>query len=130
MSLCDKGEYCGKHYKLFGINRHLNGDCSPKELKKRYRKLSLLIHPDKNPGKEAPRAFSLLTDGYNCLMNSDCKDTYDAQLNNMEKQEVFRRATHLRQVTIYLQHALENAYYYVSWTAAAIEQGKLSRRAS
>lgn len=99
-------------------------DCSPKEIKKRYRKLSLLLHPDKNPGKEAPRAFSVLTDGYNCLMNSDCKDTYDSQLLGMEHQEGIRRATHLRQAAVYLQHSLENVYYYVSWAAAAIEHGE------
>jgi hypothetical protein len=118
-----KGEYCGKHYKIFGLNRHFND--STKEIKKRYRKLSLLLHPDKNPGQESPRAFSVLTDGYNCLMSSECKGKYDAHLHSMERQEVSRRETQVRQVAVYLQQAFGNVLYYVSWAAASIEQGKL-----
>jgi hypothetical protein len=119
-----KGEYCGKHYKIFGLNRHFNE--STKEIKKRYRKLSLLLHPDKNPAQEAPRAFSALTDGYNCLMSSECKGTYDEHLHMMERQEVVRRETQLRQVAVFLQRGLENMFYYVSWAATSIDQGKLN----
>mmetsp|Transcript_9089 Transcript_9089/g.17046 ORF Transcript_9089/g.17046 Transcript_9089/m.17046 type:complete len:243 (-) Transcript_9089:6-734(-) len=117
-----KGEYCGKHYKVFGLNRHANE--SSKEIKKRYRKLSLLLHPDKNPGPESPRAFSILTDGYNCLMNSDCKDQYDEQLEELESQEVMRRKEIVRRVKELCQRTVERVHYHMSRFAMQIERGK------
>ena len=118
-----KGEYCGKHYKIFGLNRHKND--SAKEIKKRYRKLSLLLHPDKNPGKNAPKAFSVLTEGYDCLMSGECKAEYDEKLNSLEKQEIIRRESFIREVTLHLRNTFNTIYTNVLNIAATIEQGKI-----
>ena len=120
-----RGEYCGKHYKIFGLNRHLN-DTTTKEIKKRYRKLSLLLHPDKNPGEQAPRAFSILTEGYNCLMSQTCRGAYDEQLAVLETQEGQRREAQLRQVTMHVQQALEAVFHYLTLAATSIDQGGFS----
>jgi hypothetical protein len=117
-----KGQYCGKHYKIFGLNRHMNE--SSKEIKKRYRKLSLLLHPDKNPGREAPRAFSILTDGYNCLMNKECKDSYDKQLHSLESDEAIRREALLNRAKELSKQILERLHFHISRIAASIEQSK------
>lgn len=117
-----KGEHCGKHYKIFGLNRHLNESTS-KEIKKRYRKLSLLLHPDKNSGQDAPEAFSFLTDGYNCLTNSECRSDYDAYLHNQELSLRKRREAQVLQMSAHLQGALEIFMHYMSWAAVSIEQG-------
>jgi hypothetical protein len=44
---------------------------SSSELNKAYRKLSLLVHPDKAPGPEARQAFEQLKQAYNELKDTD-----------------------------------------------------------
>jgi hypothetical protein len=44
---------------------------SSSDLNKAYRKLSLLVHPDKAPGPEARQAFEQLKEAYNELRDSD-----------------------------------------------------------
>jgi len=44
---------------------------SSSELNKAYRKLSLLVHPDKMPGPEARQAFEQLKEAYNVLGDTD-----------------------------------------------------------
>jgi DnaJ family protein C protein 8 len=44
---------------------------SSSELSKAYRKLSLLVHPDKAPGPEARQAFEQLKQAYNELKDAD-----------------------------------------------------------
>lgn len=113
-----KGHFCGKHYKIFGLNRHFN---DTKEIKKRYRKLSLLLHPDKNPGEDASTAFSALSEGYECLMDPDCRVTYDEKLAVLEKEEQMRREKQLQYISKHLKKCFENFYYYLSWTATVID---------
>jgi DnaJ family protein C protein 8 len=44
---------------------------SSSELNKAYRKLSLLVHPDKAPGPESRQAFEQLKQAYHELKNAD-----------------------------------------------------------
>eukprot|EP00879_Flechtneria_rotunda_P006158 GHRR01006475.1.p1 GENE.GHRR01006475.1~~GHRR01006475.1.p1 ORF type:complete len:250 (+),score=97.76 GHRR01006475.1:677-1426(+) len=44
---------------------------SSSEVSKAYRKLSILVHPDKNPGPDARQAFEQLKQAYNELRDSD-----------------------------------------------------------
>lgn len=44
---------------------------SSSEVSKAYRKLSLLVHPDKAPGPEARKAFEQLKQAYNELKDAD-----------------------------------------------------------
>jgi hypothetical protein len=52
-------------------------------VKKRYRELALLYHPDKNPrNKHAEEYFKILTQGYNLLSEPEDKELYDRHLKN------------------------------------------------
>lgn len=52
-------------------------------VKKRYRALAKLYHPDRNPkNKHAEEYFKILTQGYNILSEADKKAEYDALLRN------------------------------------------------
>ncbi|MFM6982692.1 MAG: J domain-containing protein [Chitinophagaceae bacterium] len=52
-------------------------------VKRRYRELALLYHPDKNPNnKVAEEYFKVLTQGYNILSEPDKKSEYDDLLRN------------------------------------------------
>lgn len=50
-------------------------------VKRKYRELALLYHPDKNPGDSAAEEFfKILTQGYNILSEPEKKFTYDSIL--------------------------------------------------
>jgi hypothetical protein len=52
-------------------------------VKRRYRELALLYHPDKNPNnKVAEEYFKILTQGYNILSEPEKKAEYDELLKN------------------------------------------------
>lgn len=50
------------------------------ELKKKYRQLALLIHPDKNPHPDAKEAFDLLQDAYSTLTDAESRRSYHSEL--------------------------------------------------
>eukprot|EP01100_Stratorugosa_tubuloviscum_P011085 TRINITY_DN486_c0_g1_i4.p1 TRINITY_DN486_c0_g1~~TRINITY_DN486_c0_g1_i4.p1 ORF type:complete len:324 (-),score=153.60 TRINITY_DN486_c0_g1_i4:53-1024(-) len=55
------------HFEVLG----LSADSTHEEIKKKFRKLSLLIHPDKNPQNEkAQIAFDTISKAYQCLQDS------------------------------------------------------------
>ena len=58
-------------------------------VKKRYRELALLYHPDKNPNnKTAEEYFKVITQGYNVLSEPDQKYYYDYMLMGDRKSVV------------------------------------------
>uniref|UniRef100_A0A6C0I1M0 J domain-containing protein n=1 Tax=viral metagenome TaxID=1070528 RepID=A0A6C0I1M0_9ZZZZ len=62
------------YYKILEISR----DASSEEIKKAYRKLSMIHHPDKNGNKEESTIkFKLLASAYETLGNPDKKKLYD-----------------------------------------------------
>lgn len=46
------------------------------EIKKKFRLLSMLVHPDKNKHEKAAQAFALLDKAYKTLMDVDQRRTY------------------------------------------------------
>ncbi|CAD5223169.1 unnamed protein product [Bursaphelenchus okinawaensis] len=60
----------------------IDSDCTIEEAKKRYKRLSILVHPDKNPDdrERAQRAFDILKRAITKLENPDelarCKEVY------------------------------------------------------
>ena len=65
------------YYDILGVKQ----DATQDEIKKAFRKLSLIYHPDKNPGnKEAEEKFKELTEANNILSNPEKRQQYDMEL--------------------------------------------------
>lgn len=63
------------YYKILGLEK----DASDQEIKKAYRKLAIVHHPDKNPGDEAAaERFKDVGEAYECLSDSQKRDRYDS----------------------------------------------------
>ncbi|KAK4610391.1 hypothetical protein CLAFUW4_13539 [Fulvia fulva] len=63
-------------YDILGLES-VRTTCSDGEIKKAYRKLSLLTHPDKNGYPGADEAFKLVSRAFQVLSDSDKKQKYD-----------------------------------------------------
>jgi len=62
------------YYQGLGVQK----DASAEEIKKAYRKMAMLYHPDKNPGdKAAEDKFKEAAEAYDILSNADKKARYD-----------------------------------------------------
>ena len=62
------------HYSLLGVNRN----SSPLDIKRRYKKLSLQLHPDKNPNDpDAPAKFDRVKKAYDVLMDMEFREVYN-----------------------------------------------------
>jgi len=67
------------YYKILDIDENASQD----EIKKKYRKLSLLHHPDKNPGNtEAEEKFKIINSAYGILGDVDKRKQYDMERKN------------------------------------------------
>lgn len=69
------------YYEILGIKdseKNLNEEEFKTILKKKYRDLSKVYHPDKNPNnKEAEEKFKEINEAYECLSDSNKKNNYD-----------------------------------------------------
>ena len=64
------------YYSILGLNKNSNID----EIKKTYRKLALLYHPDKNKGdKRKEEKFKQISEAYSVLGDQTSKKQYDTQ---------------------------------------------------
>lgn len=62
------------YYKILGVDRNSSDD----DIKKSYRKLAMLYHPDRNPDdKEAERKFKEIAEAYSILGYKDKRSHYD-----------------------------------------------------
>ncbi|GJN36186.1 hypothetical protein PR202_gb25026 [Eleusine coracana subsp. coracana] len=61
------------YYKVLGVSRGATDD----ELKKAYRRLAMMYHPDKNPSPEADSLFKQLSEAYSVLRDPQRRAVYD-----------------------------------------------------
>lgn len=74
-------------YDVMGVNRNM----SEGNMKKRYWKLSLMVHPDKCLHPQAHQAFIKLNKAYKELQDPDKKKALDEQIKAREEKEEFKR---------------------------------------
>ncbi|KAF9451883.1 chaperone regulator [Macrolepiota fuliginosa MF-IS2] len=71
--------------KAFKLNAYdildLDVSATPEEIKKKYRQLSLFIHPDKTPHARAPEAFDILKKAESELSDKNKREELDAVIN-------------------------------------------------
>ena len=62
------------YYEVLGVQK----GATKEEIKKGYRKLAVMYHPDKNPGnKEAEDKFKEATEAYEVLSDDQKRQIYD-----------------------------------------------------
>lgn len=72
------------YYKILGVEK----DASENEIKKAYRKLAVVHHPDKNPGDEGAHArFQDIQEANETLSDSAKRERYDSGIDLMEPGE-------------------------------------------
>lgn len=72
------------YYKVLGVPRDVN----EVGIKKAYRKLALIVHPDKNKATEAGEAgeaFKVVAAAYACLKDASKRRTHDESLPTVSK---------------------------------------------
>ncbi|KAG6813947.1 hypothetical protein H0H92_005202 [Tricholoma furcatifolium] len=71
--------------KAFKLNPYdildIDERATPEEVKRRYKQLSLFIHPDKTPHPRAPEAFDILKKAESELSDKDKREDLDAVIN-------------------------------------------------
>lgn len=116
-----KGELCGAHYKVLGLDR--KGKLPDKtEIKKAYRQRSLEVHPDKNPSPEAAAAFKVVQDAYECLSDERCKEQYEYKLERDEERITYQRQLVTDRFFRKSQEILLRANYYATMGANYLYQ--------
>ncbi len=74
------------YYKLLGVEK----DASENEIKKAYRKLAIVHHPDKNPDDEsAAEKFKEIGEAYECLSDEQKRARYDSGEDLIDPGEMF-----------------------------------------
>ena len=71
------------YYEVLGVSE--NADVS--EIKKKYRKLAIKYHPDRNSGDEnATKKFQEVTEAYEILGDEKKREEYDCRRKNIQSQ--------------------------------------------
>ncbi|KAK3113815.1 hypothetical protein LTR53_008522 [Teratosphaeriaceae sp. CCFEE 6253] len=74
------------YYKILGVEK----DCQEQEIKRAYRKLAVIHHPDKNPGDEGAEArFKDIQEAHETLIDAQKRERYDSGVDLMEPGEGF-----------------------------------------
>ena len=89
-------------YTRLGVTR----DSNPLAIKRAYKKLSLQLHPDKNPSPDATDQFDAVKQAYDTLMDMELRDVY----NKFGKEGIDRNKRYDE-----TQFLLETGIFYVSY---------------
>jgi hypothetical protein len=106
------------YYSKLGITR----SSSPLDVKRAYKKLSLILHPDKNKDPDASDQFDALKQAYDVLMDQELREVY-----NKFGKEGIRQNKRFSET----QFLMEVAIFYVSYGVLAfmLTMGKKSGEA-
>lgn len=78
------------YYEILEVSR----TSTTEEIKKSYRRIALLVHPDKNQEKGSEEAFKALSAAFSCLSDTWTRQQYDLGLGSTaEVQDHVRRRT-------------------------------------
>jgi curved DNA-binding protein CbpA len=93
------------YYELFGVSHPIQ-ESNESELKKNYRKLCLIVHPDKNRGKSYERLtqelFELIGSAYAVLIDKEKEREYYLQ---KQPQQTFHKRSAPEEVPVYHRHS-------------------------
>ncbi|GMN46904.1 hypothetical protein TIFTF001_016084 [Ficus carica] len=93
----------GKILSCFKLNPfeylNISFDASPEEVKKQYRKLSLLVHPDKCKHPQAKEAFGALAKAQQLLLDEQERDYILSQVNAAKDELRAKRKKRLKKDT-------------------------------
>ncbi|KAL2018895.1 hypothetical protein VTK56DRAFT_10262 [Thermocarpiscus australiensis] len=74
------------YYKILGIDKN----ATDQEIKKAYRKLAIIHHPDKNPGDENAEArFKDISEAYETLIDPQKRERYDSGVDLADPADMF-----------------------------------------
>jgi DnaJ homolog subfamily C member 7 len=74
------------YYKILGVEK----DASEPAIKKAYRKLAVVHHPDKNPNDpDAENRFKDIQEAHECLSDAQKRERYDSGVDLMDPAEQF-----------------------------------------
>ena len=90
------------YYSRLGVTRASN----PLEIKRAYKKLSLQLHPDKNPAPDAMDQFDQVKQAYDVLMDMELREVY----NKFGKEGIDSKKRYNES-----QFLLEVGIFYVTW---------------
>jgi len=90
------------YYVQLGVTRASN----PLEIKRAYKKLSLQLHPDKNPSPDAVNQFDAVKQAYDGLMDLELREVY----NKFGKEGIQSNKRYNE-----TQFLMEVAIFYVTW---------------
>lgn len=90
------------YYAKLGVTRNSN----PLEIKRAYKRLSLELHPDKNPSPDASDQFDQVKKAYDTLMDMEFREVY----NKFGKEGVENNKRYDE-----MQFLVEAAVFYVTW---------------
>ena len=89
----------------------VGAEASEEEIKKKFRMLSILVHPDKCRDEKAPDAFHLLEQAYKTLMDPEKRRLYQRVMREAkERVEYERKKENLRRVTLGLDALPEETF--------------------
>jgi curved DNA-binding protein CbpA len=108
------------HYKIL----KLEFDCSEVEIKRQYRKLAFILHPDKNGGSiKSEEEFKQLVNAYEILSDFNSRVKYDIEYLNyktVENQSRVPNSTKFNSERNNQQKKSSPILYYFIWILIAV----------
>lgn len=92
-------------YRMLGVSPSADTDT----ISKQYRKLALLIHPDKNREVGSESAFKLLSEAFRVLKDNNARSAYDQRTKIQQFQQNF--SAHSKFVPVVPTPAAQKGYY-------------------